>query len=122
MNENKNPYAHQKITSKKLFVESNLIKKEEVDDKGIKAMGIFFSILIVVGVITAYFYWIYPSFIKQTYTIEDACNNPYECEDNADGSRTCSYYDEKDNLVKVTCNGTTTTSSTKASKTTMIEQ
>ena len=124
MNDNKNPYAHQKITSKKLFIENNLIKEEQVDDTSIKAMGILFSILLVIGVIVVYFYIIYPSFIKKNYTIEDACNNPYECVDNDDGTRTCSYYDEKDNLVKVNCNGTTTTkiSSTEVSKTTISEQ
>ena len=123
MNENKNPYAHQKITSKKLFIESNYVKKEEkVDENGVKAIGIFFSICFVGLAIAGYYFYIYPTFIKKTYTIEEACNNAYECNDNADGTRTCSYFDVNDKKVIVTCDGTTTTSSSsKISKTTINE-
>lgn len=123
MNENKNPYAHQKITSKKLYIESNYVKEEkEVDEKGVRALGIFFSICFIGLAIAGYYFYIYPTFFKKSYTIEEACNNAYECTDNADGTRTCSYYDNKDQLVKVTCNGTTTTStSSKMSKTTVNE-
>lgn len=123
MNENNNPYAHQKITSKKLYIESNYVKKEdEVDEKGTKVVGIFLAIIFIGLSIGAYLVYIYPTFFKKSYTIEEACNNAYECVDNDDGTRTCSYFDDKDELVKVICNGTTSiTTSSKASKTTINE-
>ncbi len=71
MNENNNPYAHQKITSKKLFIESNYIKPEEdKDDSGVKAVGILLAIGLVVISIAVYLYYCYPTFIKVTYTVE----------------------------------------------------
>jgi hypothetical protein len=112
MNENNNPYAHQKITSKKLFLEPNYVKpQEQEDNSGVKAVGILLSIGVIVVGIALYLYYIYPTFIKGTYTVEEACNNPYECVDQEDGSRRCSYYDSQDKLVYVTCQGTTTASS-----------
>ncbi len=111
MNDNKNPYAHQKITSKKLFIESNYVKpEEENDNSGVRAVGILLSIGLIVGIIAAYLFYIYPTFIKRTYTVEEACNNPYECVELDDGTRKCSYYDSQDKIVIVNCPGTTTTS------------
>ena len=112
MNDNKNPYAHQKITSKKLFIESNYVKPEkENDNSGVKAVGILLSIGLIAGIIAVYLFYIYPTFIKGTYTVEEACNNPYECVDLDDGTRKCSYYDSQDKIVIVKCPGTTTISS-----------
>ena len=111
-NNNNNPYAHQKITSNKLFIESNYVKKDEEDDKGSSIVGILLCIGIIVGSIVFYLYYIYPTFIKSTYTVEEACKNPYECgEVSEDGFRTCSYFDSRDKKVFVRCEGVTTTSS-----------
>ena len=110
MNDNKD-YKHQQITSKKLVIEKNYVKPESDDDRGVKAVGFLLAIGIIVGIVFAYINFIYPNFIKKTYTVEDACANPYECFDNDDGSRSCAYYDSKDKLVVVRCEGTTTTSS-----------
>ena len=119
MNENKNPYAHQKITSKKLFIEPNYVKSEEENDNGgIKAVGILLAIGLIVVCVAVYLYYIYPTFIKGTYTIEEACSNPYECVELDDGTRSCSYFDSQDNVVVVNCPGITTTSSTSQVKTT----
>ena len=107
-----NPYAHQKITSKKLFIESNYVKKDEEDDNGSSIVGILLCIGIIIGSIVFYVYYIYPTFIKSTYTVEEACANPYECgEVSEDGYRTCSYFDSRDKKVFVRCEGVTTTSS-----------
>ena len=110
MNENKD-YKHQKITSKKLVIEQNYVKPQEADDRGIKAVGFLLAIAVITGVVVGYMYFIYPTFIKKTYTIEDACANPYECTDLDNGTRRCSYYDSQDKLVFVNCDGTTTSSS-----------
>ena len=120
MNDNQNPYAHQKITSKKLFIEPNYVRpEEEKNDDGVKAVGILLAIGFIVVMIALYIYYIYPTFIKGTYTVEEACNNPYECKDLEDGRRSCSYYDSQDKLVRVICPGlSTTTSSTSQVKTT----
>ncbi len=123
MNDNSNsnnPYAHQKITSKKLFIESNYVKKDEEDDNGSSVVGILLCIVIIIGSIVFYVYYIYPTFIKSTYTVEEACANPYECSEvSEDGYRTCSYFDSRDKKVFVRCKGiTTTSSSTTREKTT----
>ena len=112
-NNNNNPYAHQKITSKELFIESNYVKKDdEEDDKGSSIVGILLCIGLIVGSIGFYIYYIYPTYIKSSYTIEEACANPYECgEVSEDGFRTCSYFDSHDRKVFVRCKGVTTTSS-----------
>ena len=111
-NSNNNPYAHQKITSKKLFIESNYVKKDEEDDNGSSIVGILLCIGIIIGSIVFYVYYIYPTFIKSTYTVEEACANPYECSEvSEDGYRTCSYFDSRDKKVFVRCEGVTTTSS-----------
>ena len=118
MNENKD-YKHQQITSKKLVIEQNYVKPVEDDNKGVKAVGFLLAIAIIVGLVVGYLYFIYPTFIKKTYTVEDACANPYECYDVEDGSRRCSYFDSNDKLVMVKCEGTTTSStSTSQVKTT----
>ncbi|MCR5483455.1 MAG: hypothetical protein K6E99_03545 [Bacilli bacterium] len=112
MNDNKNPYAHQKITSKKLFIEPNYVKPtEEEDNGGVKAIGLLLTIGLIVVCIAIYLYYIYPTFIKGTYTVEEACNNPYECTELEDGSRRCSYYDSQDKMVIVDCPALATTSS-----------
>ena len=119
MNENNNPYAHQKITSKKLFIEPNYVKPvEDNDNGGVKAIGILLTIGLIVVCIALYLYYIYPTFIKGTYTVEEACNNPYECVELEDGSRRCSYYDSQDKIVYVNCPSITTSSSTSHVKTT----
>ena len=98
-----NPYAKQKITSKRLEVVENFKPVEKEKDKLPTSFKLIVLVVILTGLVILFFKIIYPTYLQKTYDEEYACEHPYKCTDNGNGTSTCSFYDNKDNLQTIIC-------------------
>ena len=109
-----NPYANQKITSKRLEVVQNFKPKEKEKESLPRAFKLILLVVILTAGVIVFFKIIYPTYLKKTYDEEYACKHPYECHDNGNGTSTCSFYDDNDQLQSIVCNFSTEEETTTA--------
>ena len=112
-----NPYAFQKITSKRLEIVKNAEPVEKRRNKLPKAVVLIFLIITVTVLVIVYFNIIYPTYIKKYYNQDNACNITYECKDLGNGTSKCSFYDDRDQLQYTICKNKTSEETTKKSET-----
>lgn len=102
-----NPYAKQKITSKKLEIVENFKPKEKEKESLPVTFKIIVLLVILTGLLILFFKIIYPTYFQKTYDDDYACKHPYRCTDNGNGTSTCSFYDNNDKLQTIICNFST---------------
>ena len=98
-----NPYAFQKITSKRLEIVKNATPVEKKKNKLPKGVVLIFFIITITALVILYFEIIYPTYIKKYYDQDNACNITYKCEDLGNGTSRCSFFDERDQLQYTIC-------------------
>ncbi len=98
-----NPYAFQKITSKRLEIVKNAQPVEKKKNKLPKAVFLIFFIITITALVLLYFEIIYPTYIKKYYNQDNACNITYECKDLGNGTSRCSFFDDRDQLQYTIC-------------------